>query len=264
MAIDMNNVSADKLRITTFNCRGLKNSLDDIVDMREISDILLLQEIWLCDSELDTFYDIHAEFYGKGISPVNTESNLLTGRPHAGVAILWRKSLGKCSKVVVFEHEKRIIGLNVSCDNKRETLIMNVYMPYMCADNKDLYLEYLGSVGAILQDAATSSVMILSDFNAGVHTYYEKFLLDFCDDNQMTISDYSFLPEGAFTYISNAHSTTSWLDHCICTQGVHKRIENISVGSRYVSSDRLPLMTVLNMDGPLNKIDQDKPCKKSV
>ena len=71
MAIDMNNVSADKLRITMFNCRGLKNSLGDIVDMREISDILLLQEIWLCDSELDTFYDIHAEFYGKGISRSN-------------------------------------------------------------------------------------------------------------------------------------------------------------------------------------------------
>ena len=92
-------------------------------------------------------------------------------------------------------------------------MILNVYMPYVCTENKDLYLEYLGRLGAILHDAVTSTTMVLGDFKAGFNynTYFEKYLLDFCADNQLTISEYRFLPEESFTYISDANSTTSWL-----------------------------------------------------
>ena len=40
----------------------------------------------------------------------------------------------------------------------------------MYAENRDAYLEHLGQISAIVQDAETSNVMVPADFNAGVNT----------------------------------------------------------------------------------------------
>ena len=170
MASDKGKIN--QLRISSFNCRGLKNSVNDIVELCNTSDILLLQEIWLCNDELSLLNEYHADFHGKGVSPVNTENGLISGCPHGGVAILWRKSLGKCCKFITYEGEKRIIGLKINCENEHDILVLNVYLPYMCTENRYTYLEHLGQISAIVQDAATSNVMVLGDFNAGINTYF--------------------------------------------------------------------------------------------
>ena len=35
-------------------------------------------------------------------------------------AVSWRKSLGKGSRILTYEGEKRMIGIKVSCENKVE------------------------------------------------------------------------------------------------------------------------------------------------
>ena len=45
-----------------------------------------------------------------------------------------------------------------------------------------------------------------------------------CDTLNLTISDYLIFGRfsGQFTHVSDAHNTTSWLDHVICSQDVQK------------------------------------------
>ena len=75
----------------------------EILNLCQISDIVFLQETWLLDSELDVLNSLSNEYYSKGISAVNTKDKILTGRPHGGIAVLWKKTLQTCEVVVVDE-----------------------------------------------------------------------------------------------------------------------------------------------------------------
>ena len=48
-----------------------------------------------------------------------------------------------------------------------------------------------------------------------------------------------------FTFVSEAHNTVSWLDHCICTTGAHTSIVNIHIGDKSPVSDHLPLVITM-------------------
>ena len=58
------------LRICSYNCFGIKSSMDEIQAIAEKVDILFLQETWLFDFELSMLASIHKDFYGKGISSI--------------------------------------------------------------------------------------------------------------------------------------------------------------------------------------------------
>ena len=47
--------------------------------------------------------------------------------------------------------------------------------------------------------------------------------------NNMSFIDKSMLSPDTFTFISQAHGTTSWLDHCITTTAGESLIANVSV-----------------------------------
>ena len=53
---------------------------------------------------------MHKDFYGQGLSSVNSNSGLLAGRPHGGLAILWHKSLGVSCKINTYD-DKRLMGI---------------------------------------------------------------------------------------------------------------------------------------------------------
>lgn len=44
-----------------------------------------------------------------------------------------------------------------------------------------------------------------------------------------------------FTFVSAAHGSTSWLDHCICNPSLHSRIHSISVNYDVSVTDHMPL-----------------------
>ena len=73
---------------------------------------------------LRSYIKIHPDFYSGGCSSVNSEEFLLTGRPHGGLAVLWRKTLG-CVKTK--KYSDRIYGIELTGSDK--LLIFNVYLP---------------------------------------------------------------------------------------------------------------------------------------
>ena len=116
------------IKVTSFNCKNVKSSVTEIYELCENCDILVLQETWLLDSEIQLLTNLHSDFYAKGISSVNTGDDILRGRPHAGIAILWKKAFGnKCN--IVDYNDNRLLGIEVQSSDYK-ILIVNVYMPF--------------------------------------------------------------------------------------------------------------------------------------
>ena len=74
-------VSESFASICSFNCRSLKRSEVAVYDLCEKHDILLLQEHWLYPHDLSMLNYFHKDFFGFGISSVDTASNVIAGRP---------------------------------------------------------------------------------------------------------------------------------------------------------------------------------------
>ena len=241
------------LRITTFNCRSVKNSLQTVRNLCSTHDVIALQETWLLPHDLTMFQTIDVNFTGRGTSAIDSGAELLEGRPYGGMAFLWRKDLANSIEYISYNDE-RLLGLAVKGADK-QMLTLNVYMPTAGIDNRDLYQEYLGKVGAIVSDSKYHHTMITADWNAKPGTVEFELLKDFCDSNNLIISDVQSLPADSFTYVSDAHDTCSWLDHIVTSHSVDSACSNFVVHYDEVISDHKPLSVNVNL-GHLPRIER--------
>ena len=71
----------------------------------------------------------------------------------------------------------------------------------------------------------------------------EDELLELCTHHKLIIADYEKYgrTSNQFTYVSDAHSTTSWLDHIICSFDFYSIISDLFILDKLPSSDHLPL-----------------------
>ena len=168
---------------------------------------------------------------------MDLENGVMTGRSHGGTAVLWRKSL---TAYPVSNVDKSIVGINIKCQNN-SIVIINVYLPFNSPSNVEAYLKYLGALQILCEAQQSSNLCIVGDFNANKESTCGQFFNNFCKEQGYIISDRSILPSNTFTYLSDSHHTTSWLDHCISSSSVHKSIKNISVLYDYITSDHRPL-----------------------
>ena len=67
------------------------------------------------------------------------------------------------------------------------------------------------------------------DTDSGTTNTFSGLLEDFSEENDFIISDYTLLPQDTFTYISDAHNTTSWIDHFVSSFSVHQAMLNVDV-----------------------------------
>ena len=69
---------------------------------------------------------------------------------------------------------------------------------------------------------STSNVAMLGDFNAGIDTQFEIELRELCSNQDLVVSDSEFYgcTSGMFIHVSNAHGSTSLLDHVICNRDI--------------------------------------------
>ena len=71
----------------------------------------------------------------------------------------------------------------------------------------------------------SGNIVVLGNFNASDSNSFAKLLNDFCCNNNFKLSNKFLLPSNSFTYYSEAHSTTSWLDPYLSSHSVHSLIE---------------------------------------
>ena len=243
-----------ELSVCSFNCRNLKSSIDEIRKLCNSCDILMLQETWLLDIDLQMLNAIHEDFYASGTTSMNTTDGLLTGRPHGGLAILWRKSIAQFCRIQTYS-DNRILGIELSNSQSKSILLLNVYLPYNCDANVDSFLQYLGKIDNIVDESETPYVFIIGDFNADLSTtngeFVHKFgkeLFQYSQSEGLVISDIEFLSNDSFTYVSEAHGTTSWLDHLVTTVNGHSLITDMSIVYDCITSDHRPLCVKVALD----------------
>ena len=169
------------LKIVSFNCHGFKSSLSDIRSLCNSYDIIFLQELWLYKTELHLLHKVHPDFEGIAVSSMKENNGLTHGRPYGGIGILLNKRLRKYCDFQTYD-DSRLIALEFISESDK-LLFVNVYMPYQCDDNYDLFVEYLGKLTAILESAHSSKVCFVGDFNANVNTRFETELIEMCTQN---------------------------------------------------------------------------------
>lgn len=238
--------------LITYNCKNIKRSIEDVRRLCSSADIIALQETWLLPGELSYLAEVHSDFGSTGTSAVDTTVGILKGRPFGGVALLWRKALSPCVSVIPCVNP-RIAAIRVTTSD-RPVLVFSVYMPTDCAENVPDFTDCVSAVSAIIDDSGIDSVFILGDFNAHPGERFYRELMAFSLEQDWTCVDTSRLQatSDTFTFISDAHGSKRWLDHCMVTSAALGCVTQVYVKYGVYWSDHIPL--VVNCD--LNIIRQ--------
>ena len=79
----------------------------------------------------------------------------------------------------------------------------------MCYDD---FCFYLNKLQYIIESANTPCVFILGDYNADIQSesVFGSELINFCDTNSLYFIDRYLLLSDTFTFVSQAHGTTSF------------------------------------------------------
>ena len=163
----------------------MKSSVNEITDLCERCDVLFLQETWLCEQELAMLSIIHKDFYSKGISSMNDADGMRKGRPHGGLAVLWRKTLGTACTVKSVD-DTRLLMCTISEENKQITLL-NTYLPCDDGGNVDDYRMYLAKISSYLDTTYSAA---FGDFNGNISSTSHRFgneLISFCNSESLVL-----------------------------------------------------------------------------
>ena len=201
---------------------------------------VFLQKTWLSEQDLSYLSTISSTHYGQGTSSFDLTEKIVSGKPCGGTAILWHKSL-KATVVSDFDHS--IMRLTVQLSDALLSVV-NVYLLYCCDGNNELFLDYLGKLGNIIDGLPCTNFCIVGGFNVGPSNRFGDVLDTFCDDYDILVFDYEILPNETYTYISDSHSSCSWIDRCVSTKAAHASISHIEVLHNFILSDHRPLMVV--------------------
>ncbi|XP_063385332.1 uncharacterized protein LOC134671408 [Cydia fagiglandana] len=234
--------------LVSYNCKSVTRSVDYIRLLCQKVDILALQETWLFSHNLPFLGTIDDDFGYIGSSAMDTSVGLIQGRPFGGVALLWRKSAFD-SVSVVHCVSSRLAAINVKVRN-RSFLVFSVYMPVNSAENLIEFTDCLSEMNAIVENSRVSSVYMLGDYNAHPDSLFGREMLKFCDDQLWLCADIDRLgvSSGTFTFISDAHGSTRWLDHCLVTQAAEQSVTGVRVHYGTTWSDHLALQVECDID----------------
>ena len=244
----------EDLNIISYNCRGLpksRRSLTPRPDIKALFDrcsILCLQEIWFTKQELKQLNNLHKEFIGIGTTKYDETEGLCNAR--GGVAIMYKKNLAKYIK----QFQTNLDWCNaieISIASLR-VMIINVYMPYQCEQNRELYIQCLGALKSLIDDLPSTSFIIVGDGNANLKTggnsLFGRLMVEFCNDNNLIISDTMLLPESSYTYISESSESTTWLDHIVSSIDIQNPISNISIAYDATDTDHIPMSMKIKLE----------------
>ena len=215
------------------NSWGVKSSLFDVLSLCDTYQIIFLQETWLSEQDLSYLSTISPTHYGQGTSSFDLTEKIVSGTPFGGPAILWHKFL---NATVVSNFDNFIVGLTVQLSDTLLSVV-NVYLPNGGDGNTELFLDYLGKLGNMIDGLPSTNFCIVDDFNAGPLNCFGDVLDTFCDDCDLLVSDDEMFPSETYTYISNSHSSCSWIDHCVSTKAAHASISHMEVLHNFILSD---------------------------
>ena len=120
-------MTSNSISVISFNASGLYNDRLDYVKTllaTRAGDIVMIQESWLLNSDLNILQSLDNDYLGYGKSAI-PDKELLQGRPYGGLAFLWHKSLAECVSHVKVQSD-RIDAMVLNQKYGQKLLIINV------------------------------------------------------------------------------------------------------------------------------------------
>lgn len=241
------------IKFASFNCNSVKASYEDIRHLCKNVDLVALQETWLLPFDVPFLVIIDKEFECTRKSAVDISTGILRGRPYGGVAILWRTGLFQT--VTVLECNCPRITAIKATSGERSIIVFSVYMPTDSIDNLPIFTECLSKICAVMDSSDVEAVYILGDFNAHPGELFCSELLNFCKEQSWDL-ELLGLTSNNHTYVSGAHGSTSWLDHCVVTRSAWHTVARIYVDHDVYCSDHLPLIIECKLSLVRSKVKQ--------
>lgn len=184
--------ASPSLCLASWNSRG--HGLDRVAYIQKLlgqCDILFLPEHWLFNDNISAFGNsIGHDVCIAGISGMN-EEQLLTGRPHGGCALLWKRNLN-CSFTPINVNSKRIFA-GIFDLNSIEVLVCCVYMPcdgVSVGVDGQSYDEVLADISSVIDGCHVNEVIVAGDFNTDLSRAISNHLVSlraFCASYDLCI-----------------------------------------------------------------------------
>lgn len=185
---------------------------------------------------------MHENYHGIGVAPTDFNDKLVCGHPNGRVSILWRSTLDIFITPLDFEYGW-ITGITITRGTKK-TIILCIYMSWQGENHGTLYMEFLGTLSAIISDVDCTCFFIVGDWNADIEkicnrfgTYLQSFLLD----TGTIASSLPKLSVNSCTYTSDVLGTSSWIDHCISSADANDLIQETNILYDVIGSDHYPV-----------------------
>ena len=215
----------------SLNTRGLAEDrifyISDV--LRQHVDILMIQEHWQFDGELQRTLSTVPDVQVYGKSGMNSEV-LHQGRPFGGCAILVKNALA-CTVDVVPTVNPRLFSCIIKLESGISFLLHCVYMPTDTSHdllNLSVFNEVLYDVDAIncLHDDV-HNIIIGGDLNTDIQrvdSLHSQALQNFCQSHSLTLSQNLTCSTVDFSYVNVSGDAVSLIDHFITSENLVPRI----------------------------------------
>lgn len=267
-----------KLRISTWNSRGIYAAWSYIEQLTNDTDILALSEHKLYPCDLQRLDELNNEFLAFGHSSSNLDPQDRGRIPgHGGVALLWRKTLAHCIKPVRNTLSDRFCAIQLLLPNGRVIFVISIYLPQQGCVISDYQTELDILEQFVTECEASGDVILAGDWNAHLgegtgHRAWGKTsqnghkllrMVERCSLEVVDLDEKCTGPCSTF-YSDTAPNVHTYIDHIITTKDIVNNTKEICVIQDVIAntSDHLPLH--LEAEFASGPIHQSLPLPKAV
>lgn len=189
------------MKIASYNCKNCKTSAATISELAKKYDIILLQEHWLFEFQIDLLNEIDLNLCstGKGVDKYNPIQPSQIPRGYGGVGILWNKEIDYMVKSLPDGNE-RFQCIELSPVNTKPLLISSVYLPTRgYKDSIQTFRESIDQMYEIVQKFQSTHTLIFGgDFNEDLRKQLKN------DERSECLME--FMNECYLDYLSTGHT----------------------------------------------------------
>ena len=173
------------------------------------------------------FSSIHNNYLFTCISGIDHTTDIIIGRPHGGVAILYKKSLSGIINHITITN-RRLCGVNITVNNI-SLVILSIYMPcdtYSRTTVNQKFSDCIYAIECILNDLQCTSFIGAGDYNTCFNRLNAQTtcLTDVIRRNNLTVSWDHQVSNKDNTYNNFSLNHSSSINHFIITHNIYDSI----------------------------------------